>query len=280
MIYASDLDQTLIYSTRAAGINFDSPLITPAETMNGQITSYISVQALAKLRQLAQEAIFIPVTTRTVEQYKRIEIFYESIKPKYAITSNGGNVLIDGEVDAEWNAYIRTHVADTSAPAADVEALFGSIRDDSWVVGERFCDELFYSIVIDREKMPMAQVTGFAETVRTLGWELSVQGRKIYIVPNSVSKRAGLEYVKDRLGDYEVVASGDSLLDRSLLELADHPIAPRHGELYREHLRDAALAPYTFTSASGILAADEIVEYAYRIKRSMGDGKQHQESMV
>lgn len=33
-----------------------------------------------------------------------------------------------------------------------------------------------------------------------------------------------------------MVASGDSLLDRCLLDYADYAIAPRHGELYRERV--------------------------------------------
>ena len=43
MIYASDLDQTLIYSIRSVGIELTSPLIMPAETVDGIVKSYIAI---------------------------------------------------------------------------------------------------------------------------------------------------------------------------------------------------------------------------------------------
>ena len=46
MIYASDLDRTLIYSLGAIGVPETTPGLVPAEIIDGKTVSYISQQAL------------------------------------------------------------------------------------------------------------------------------------------------------------------------------------------------------------------------------------------
>ena len=99
MIFASDLDRTLIYSNRLLTKNHLPVPIRNVEVYNGREISYMTEKAIALLRELADEMMFIPVTTRTVEQYHRIALFREEIRPTYAITCNGGVVLNNGNVD-------------------------------------------------------------------------------------------------------------------------------------------------------------------------------------
>ncbi|MCW3795291.1 hydrolase [Paenibacillus sp. LS1] len=261
MIYASDLDQTLIYSRRSMGVSEDASGLVPAEWIRGELSAFMSAEALHKLKTLPEDIIFIPVTTRTVEQYQRIRIFQQDVIPAYAITSNGGNILIDGKVDLAWNDYVRSQLQEYSAAAVEVRQLFGDVLNSDWVAGERLCDELFYAFVIHRDRMPIEQVTEKIHALGALGWEASIQGRKLYLVPSGVNKSAAVEHVRHQIGDVPVIASGDSLLDRCLLDFADYAIAPRHGELYREKQRNPDKIPYQFTEQSGIFAADEILEY-------------------
>ncbi|MDN4604899.1 HAD family hydrolase [Paenibacillus sp. F6_3S_P_1C] len=261
MIYASDLDQTLIYSRRSMGVSDDASGIVPAEWIRGELSAFMSDEALNRLKALPEDIIFMPVTTRTVEQYRRIQIFQQDVIPAYAVTSNGGNVLIEGEVDQSWNDYVRSQLQQHSAEAVEVRQMFSDVLNSDWVAGERLCDELFFAFVIHRDRMPIEQVTEKIQALESLGWEASIQGRKLYLVPSGVNKRAAVEYVRHQIGNVPVIASGDSLLDRSLLDFADYAIAPRHGELYREKQRNPKLVPYRFTEKSGIFAADEILEY-------------------
>ncbi|MCD1261477.1 hydrolase [Paenibacillus athensensis] len=258
MIFASDLDQTLIYSSRSMGPDADPALLVPAETLKDQVVSYMYAPALEKLKRLAARLTFIPVTTRTIEQYKRIKLFHEQLTPRYAVTSNGGNVLIGGEADAEWARCVRAKTAKQSAAAAEIRGHFARIAHSDWVMGERFCDELFYAVVIQRDKTPLEAVQELAERARGLGWELSLQGRKLYLIPQCVNKADALRYVRERIGEPTVAAAGDSLLDRVLLDAADYAIAPRHGELFRSFGDDGV---YRFTVRSGITAAEEIADY-------------------
>lgn len=70
------------------------------------------------------------------------------------------------------------------------------------------------------------------------GWNVSQQGRKIYTMPNPVTKSAAIREVHNRLtadrtlhANSIVLAAGDGVLDIDLLEHADFAIRPRHGEL-------------------------------------------------
>ncbi|MBB3109749.1 hydroxymethylpyrimidine pyrophosphatase-like HAD family hydrolase [Paenibacillus phyllosphaerae] len=266
MIFASDLDQTLIYSIRSIGLPLDSPLVMPAETIEGKVRSYISIQAYEQLKIIAQEMMFVPVTTRTVEQYRRIELFQERIRPQYAVTSNGGNVLIHGEPDPEWNARIRRTMLHQAASSEEVQRIYRKVVHGDWVLREDLCDDLFYSILIERERMPLEDVMQLADVLQQLGWETSIQGRKIYMVPCTVKKSDALAHIKELAGVETVIASGDSLLDRCLLDYATHPIAPRHGELYRVQESNPGTFPYPFTAVSGALAAEQIVAYAASVQ--------------
>jgi hypothetical protein len=259
MIFASDLDQTLIYSLRALGDNFDKNGLVPAEIKDGATTAYIDIEALMLLQELAAQMLVVPVTTRTVEQYRRIRIFQDLIRPSYAVTSNGGNLLIDGVPDPDWNREIGQRIGRECASNDEVLRLFREIATTEWVTAERLCDGLFYSMLIRRDQMPGDDVDRLSERLDTLGWETSVQGRKLYLVPRAVSKGEAVRRLSERVQRPVLLASGDSLLDRSLLDAAQHAVAPRHGELYRQHLATGAYAGYRFTEASGAQAATEIV---------------------
>ncbi|PWK13101.1 hydrolase [Tumebacillus permanentifrigoris] len=265
MIFASDLDQTLIYSARSMGTGHADSDIVPAELKDGKVLSYMAIAALALLREVADQLMFIPVTTRTIAQYQRIHLFQDEIRPKYAITSNGGNLLIDGVPDQQWAQEMHRKKEQTCAPSAEVLRLFHEIASPDWVIGERFCDELFFAIVIKREAMPLAAVLDLADRLSGMGWETSVQGRKVYLVPNVINKQAALVHIQEREGRTVLLASGDSLLDRCMLDLAHTALAPRHGELYREHQSRQNDSPYAFTEGSGILAAVEIVQQAVKL---------------
>ena len=72
--------------------------------------------------------------------------------------------------------------------------------------------------------MPVEQVAEKIKRVESLGWEASIQGRKLYLVPSAVNKRAAVEHIRHQIGNVPVVASGDSLLDRCLLDFADYAV--------------------------------------------------------
>ena len=106
MLFASDLDQTLIYSRRFLyeGVYND---VKPVEKKKNEYISFMTNASVEKLQQLVKKVLFIPVTTRTMEQYNRIFYIAQEIRPRYAIVSNGAHVLIDGIIDRQWEDKIQ-----------------------------------------------------------------------------------------------------------------------------------------------------------------------------
>ncbi|OWA34346.1 hypothetical protein B9G55_18720 [Saccharibacillus sp. O16] len=255
MIFASDLDRTLIYSRKAMGAAFEAAEVIPVELYQGEHISFMSPEASRLLVELSKTALFVPVTTRTIEQYERIFYIRETFQPQYAVTSNGGNVLIDGVPDPDWQRHVNEALARSEDAKKVIEA-FDRIASPEWVKSYRHSDNLFYSIILDREKMPLDQVEDFRKELAGMYWNLSIQGRKMYLVPNGVSKGDGLLHVKKLAGASRIAASGDSLLDESLLKAADYAIVPRHGEIYAAHMESGI---YTFTDREGMGAAEDLI---------------------
>jgi hypothetical protein len=129
---------------------------------------------------------------------------------------------------------------------------------------------MFCYAILHRKRVPpgfVAEAAGWAEE---RGWQLSMQGRKLYWVPRSLRKSAAVVEVARRTGADTVAAAGDSLLDIDLLEHADTGIAARHGEL----VRSGWTAPHVaITGRTGVLAGEEIVDwFAGQARWSATDG--------
>ena len=84
---------------------------------------------------------------------------------------------------------------------------------------------------------------------------MSLQGRKLYVVPRPLRKSRGLAEVRRRTGSTFTAAAGDSLLDTDLLTSVDAPVRPRHGEL--DDL-DWTCPGLQVTTASGVLGGREV----------------------
>jgi hydroxymethylpyrimidine pyrophosphatase-like HAD family hydrolase len=256
LIFACDLDQTLIYSRNSMGL-IDADELVPVEIYKEENHSFMTRTAFHKLQVISQQVHFVPTTTRTYEQFERIFGLRESIRSHYAIVSNGGKVLVDGQLDLHWDNHVRQAMLRGCAPSAEVKQIFDRLADGGCVLRENYCDELFYSIVVNRDLLPQGMMTELAALLQTLGWNCSLQDRKIYLVPNAVSKGLAAQYVKELAGAGSLFAAGDSLLDESMLVIADKAIAPNHGELYRKY---GAHSQIQFTKHSGIRACEEILD--------------------
>ena len=262
MLFASDLDQTLIYSYRSIMSKEIIPQIRPVEWLDDRFISYMTPSALSKLREISQQAFFVPVTTRTKLQYQRINFRGYDIMPQYAVTSNGGTIFYRGREDEDWAQRVFKG-RDNCLAGPDVIKKFEEVAHHSWVIAEsgKWADNLFYYCLIEREKIPLAELAAFKIWASENRWELSVQGRKLYLVPRNINKNAAVRYIKDQENINYVVAAGDSLLDLEMLKVAELAIAPSHGELYALYSQGLlGLERINFTQNHGIGAAEEILD--------------------
>jgi hypothetical protein len=258
-VVASDLDRTLIYSANALhleGPDHEAPRLAVCEVYDGQPLSYMTRAAEDLLRELAARALFVPVTTRTQAQFRRVQL----PAARYAITTNGGVLLVEGTHDAAWSAQVRAAVARESAPLGEVLARVGG-EPLPGILRVRTAEDLFIYAIVERAELPPGYLEGLTAWCAERGWAVSLQGRKLYCVPEAVTKEAAVAEVMRRAGADRLIAAGDSLLDRGLLELADVALRPRHGEL-----EAAGYAPpgLRVTDARGVRAGEEILRVALR----------------
>lgn len=208
ILFACDLDNTLIHSHKKRRENDIC-----VEIYDGREQSFISSKSLDLLKKISEKILFVPVTTRSILQYRRI-FWAEDFKPRFAVVSNGGYFL-DGDNQED---FLREIVA----PYVD-ELNFQREKysDDENFNICRIVDENFLFLRcrddIDAEKIKF-------ET------KLTVQhtGKKIYLFPPRLTKGEALKLLIKKFSPEKIIAAGDSDIDLPMLELADVAFAPKN----------------------------------------------------
>jgi hydroxymethylpyrimidine pyrophosphatase-like HAD family hydrolase len=256
MIFASDLDRTICYSNRAIeelGFPLSSKL-KPIEKKDNQWVAFMTETAYIALKELCQQSLFIPVTTRTTEQFKRFVIFKREIPLSYAITSNGANILYKGEPLKEWSELIFTRLGIESVVQGELLSLLA--REGFLFEGQiKQAENLFFYYILNSFP-PAVDQSAINEIVAKYGWRVSLQGRKLYFIPQAISKGAALEFISNREGMEVFAGAGDSVLDWDFLQMCRYRFVPRHGELASL----AGATDLTFTKKVGVVAGEEILQ--------------------
>ena len=254
-LVAVDLDRTMIYSEGALGVPLDDGFEC-VEVYEGKPLSYMSTRSVSLLHELSERVVVVPTTTRTIEQFQRISL--PGAPWRYAITSNGGNILVDGEPDMHWRNSFDMDLA-------GIGAELRSRVSDEWVLKYREADGLFCYLVVNTARVPKDFVSEWSQWCAARDWNVSQQGRKIYTMPNAVCKSSAVAEVRSRLIDdgtldaeAPIFAAGDGALDAEMLIAAHAAIRPRHGEL---ELLGFARPGLAVTDSSGVRASEEILEW-------------------
>ena len=122
ILFASDLDNTLLFSHRHR-----QPEDRCVERLNGAEQGFFTRETPDLLPQVVQRVHLLPITTRSIEQYQRIQ-WPDGTAPRIALTANGAVLLRDGQVQLLGSdchgmehrpprigsaaAYIRSHLGD------------------------------------------------------------------------------------------------------------------------------------------------------------------------
>ena len=258
LLIASDLDQTLIFSPRAAARGPARPSRT-VEVLGGEVISLLSQHTEQALIALQRTTTFVPTTTRTQAQYERIDLPGRS---RYAIVASGGRLLVDGAPDRDWATTVADRLAGAGAPLGAVQELFAGWADRDWLLRLRDADGLFLVTAVQADLLRPDELAEVTAACAAQGWRALHQGRKLYVLPRALDKAAAVAHVADRVrtsgGEPVVVlAAGDTLLDWPMLLAADRAWLPAGSELDRLGLT----APHvTRTGLAGLAAAEQIVD--------------------
>lgn len=252
MIFATDLDRTMIYSEKFINKENRDYVIG---YQDGKVKSYMTRKAKILLDEIKEKITVIPCTTRARDQFERVPYFQNC---KYAICANGAIVLKDGIEDAQWKAVMQENllmcIKEMKTYKEDLETRSfvrkGVIKIvDGYFLFFRAEDMLdclkYLETHIDKEK-----------------FYYSISTTKVYIFPKFVSKEEALRYLIDKIGDSSVVVAGDSDVDFQMMKLATKgAFVPVYGTATIEN----SVKNVTLIHNSGVLAGEFILEEVKKI---------------
>jgi len=258
-LVATDLDRTLIYSRAAietANAGDDVGPLRCVEWLDGHELSFMTEVAAGWLETISDTADLVPITTRTPAQFARVQL--PGGTTRYAVTSNGGHILVDGEPDLDWRLAVLTRIAGDGSALAEVLVGLQQQAADDWVLNRKVADGLFCYLVVDLARLPPEFLDSWTDWCAARGWVVSMQGRKIYALPRSLTKESALAEVGRRSSAGRLLAAGDGALDAGFLAMADAAIRPPHGELAELNWQAPNLR---IAGAYGVLAGQEITRW-------------------
>ncbi len=209
ILFACDLDNTLIHSYKHRAENDIC-----VEICEGREQSFISPEALDLLKKISAQIFFVPVTTRSVAQYKRI-FWTEDFSPKCAAVANGA-IFLDGKQEIFYREAV--------APYADELEFQLAAADKNLFAIAKIVDESFLYLRCRDDLDP-------AEISFQTNLDVRYTGKKIYLFPPEVNKGAALKRLIKNFSPDKIISAGDSKIDLPMLELAD--IAFAHENLCR-----------------------------------------------
>ncbi|MCI7768160.1 MAG: HAD hydrolase family protein [Oscillospiraceae bacterium] len=217
MLFLSDLDRTLIFSYKR--LTEDNICV---EEKEGKKLSYMTPFSAKLLCLIAERVTFIPVTTRSIEQYERIK--FPCGRPCFAVCDNGGNLLVNGVPDPVWRKRAEAHILPAAAEMERIKSYWESLAETYFEV--RLVDGTF---IFTKSRTPLETLQKTSERLCPEKVELFDNGDKIYAVPKGINKGAAAAWLRERLGGM-IIAAGDSLFDREMLQNADIAVI-KQGEL-------------------------------------------------
>ncbi len=212
-IFYMDLDNTIIYSYK----HDIGESKTAVETYQGREISFVSDITYKLLEEVREKILIIPTTTRTQEQYERINLG----KFSYAMVCNGGVLLIDGKRDENW------HKTSLELIKPSKEALERSIKfleeDRRRCFEVRFIEELFVFTKCSDIEVIVNELRDYLDMSLVQVFHI---GTKLYVIPNALGKGKALERFKDYVDANYIISAGDSEFDVSMFKYSDLAFAP------------------------------------------------------
>lgn len=219
VIFHSDLDNTLIYSYKH-DIGEDK---TCVEVYQGRDISYMTNLSMKLLKEINSNILVVPTTTRTIEQYRRINLGIEV--PKYALVCNGGVLLVDGKEDEAWLKESKSLVSNCEFQLKSAELLLEADENVDFEI--RNIKGLF---VFTKSKQPEKTIEILKEKLNLKLVEVFTNKAKVYVVPRVLSKGKAVSRFKSKIKADCVIAAGDSEFDISMLNEADIALVPEELE--------------------------------------------------
>lgn len=212
--FFTDLDNTLIYSYKH-DIGIDKKCV---EIYNDREISYATSFTLNLIKELNKSIMIIPTSTRTVEQFNRINL---GVKFKYTLVCNGGVLLIDGIRDEHW---YRESLELVKHTIPQINKAIDYLINDKRINFElRYIENLFLFTKGREAKTVVSDLQNILDNslVRVFN-----SGEKIYVVPNNLSKGRAIKRFLEIVNFEKTISAGDSEFDLSMVTTTDFGFIP------------------------------------------------------
>lgn len=214
IVFHTDLDNTLIYSYKH-NIGVEK---TCVEVYQGRNISFMTNESIKLLQYINKKILVVPTTTRTVEQYRRINMGIGT--PRYALVCNGGVLLVDGAEDIEWTQESGRLVLSSQNELKKAERLLAGDTDISFEI--RNIKNLF---IFTKSNHPSGSVENLRGKLDLSLVDVFSNGIKVYIVPKTLNKGRSIKRLRKKLNPKYVIAAGDSDFDIPMLNEAEVSLA-------------------------------------------------------
>lgn len=220
ILFASDLDNTLIYTRK----KIQDPVVC-IEKLEGKEHSFMTEDSHNRLQNIITEVCFVPITTRSRAQYARIKLLNQGV-PTYSLTSNGGILLYNHEIDRKWYEDSLKLIEDSMDELNKAKQLLE--HDLNVQIEVRLVDGLFV----------FTKSEDADETIKQLEKQLDLNHvtieryrAKVYVLPKLLTKGIALNRLKEKLNAKLVIAAGDSEFDLPMLRESDWSVIPNEAKL-------------------------------------------------
>lgn len=215
-VFISDLDNTIIYSYKE---DIGKNKILVEKRLEKEL-SFMSEYSHSKLEVLSKNYNFIPLTTRSLEQYRRINFFGEK-KIKIALVANGGILLENDKIVDKWYEESLSLARKSLEELKKAKEILSQREEIYFEI--RFVDELF---IFTKSNNIVITLEVLMKNLNLSLVDISNHGEKIYIFPKSINKGKSLERLRKYYNFNVIVVAGDSEMDIPMLERGDISIFP------------------------------------------------------
>ncbi len=216
IVFNSDLDNTLIYSYKR-DIGYNKKCV---EIYENREISFMSEKSIEMLKYISKKINFVPLTTRTEEQYKRI--FFNDVNIEYALVCNGGILLKNGKRDEKW---YENSIEIIKPFNEEMKKAAKLLENDIYRNFElRNIDNLF---LFTKSSEPLKTIEYVKSNINNENIDVFNNGIKVYAIPKKLDKGTALKRFKDYINSEFVISAGDSIFDVPMVNCADIGFMPK-----------------------------------------------------
>ena len=219
----TDLDGTLIFSQRSLPAHLTLEKCSIMETYTNGQYGYMESQTQRYLAHWSTKNLFVPVTTRSIDQYQRLLSGFKDFHLPYFLVSNGGNLYRDGVLDHHWNKEVRKSLAVELEHTDEALAVVQGSLLPEWIRKIKIIDELYFCILVIEREWEIDKIATVNQLLRPLGWQAYFQKKKLYVLPIALSKENAVNRLKDgwKMNRQQIekhYGLGDTTMDIPMLE--------------------------------------------------------------